>query len=77
MIMWQCMMEGIPWHLYWENSVVQCSHLICARPPTSCLLSLKQMTAQMGLAGGLHTVKHLVGVNGFSMSVSDRIAILF
>lgn len=61
MIMWQCMMDRTPWRLCLGNSVVQCSHLICAPPPTNCLSSSGQMPQWMGLAGGLLTVKHSVG----------------
>lgn len=68
MIMWQCTMDGIPWHLCLGNSVVQCFHPIYSPLPTSFLLSSGQMPVGMGLAGGLLTVRHLVGVTVFVMS---------
>lgn len=61
MTMWLCMMGRTLQHLCWEYSVVQCSHLIFAPLRTSSSLSLGQMPLLMGSAGGLLTVRHLVG----------------
>ena len=62
MTLWQFLMDRTPCRPCWGNSVVQCSHPICAPLPTSYLLSSGQMPQWMGLAGEPPTVRHLVGV---------------